>query len=71
MFYLYNKTYFCYDVGSKKKKFNSKGLCKRVLEQSGDGRSGMDLQVVEEKDNLTSKTEVFTQTITLLQGMYK
>ena len=31
------KTYCCYDFTSYKLKFSSKGLSKRVLEQSGDG----------------------------------
>ena len=33
--FLYSKTYCCYDVTSVKLKFSSKGLNKRVLEQSG------------------------------------
>ena len=37
MLCLCSKTYCCYDVTSKKPKFSSKGLNKRVLEQSGDG----------------------------------
>ena len=37
MLCLCSKTYCCYDVTSKKLNFNSKGLNKRVLEQSGDG----------------------------------
>ena len=37
MLYLCSKTYCCYDVTSNKLKFSSKGLNKRVLEQSGDG----------------------------------
>ena len=37
MLCLCNKTYCCYDVTSNKPKFSSKGLNKRVLEQSGDG----------------------------------
>ena len=37
MLCLCSKTYYCYDVTSNKPKFSSKGLNKRVLEQSGDG----------------------------------
>ena len=37
MLCLCSKTYCCYDVTSNKPKFSSKGLNKRVLEQSGDG----------------------------------
>ena len=34
---LCSKAYCCYEVTSKKLKFRSKGLNKRVLEQGGDG----------------------------------
>ena len=37
MLCLCSKTYCCYDVTSTKLEFSSKGLNKRVLEQSGDG----------------------------------
>ena len=37
MLCLCKKTYCCYDVNSNKLEFSSKGLNKRVLEQSGDG----------------------------------
>ena len=37
MLCLCSKTYCCYDVTSNKLTFSSKGLNKRVLEQSGDG----------------------------------
>ena len=37
MLCLCSKTYSCYDVTSNKHKFSSKGLNKRVLEQSGNG----------------------------------
>ena len=37
MLSLCSKTYCCYDVTSNKLKFSSKGLTKRVLEESGDG----------------------------------
>ena len=37
MLCLCSKTYCCYDVTSNKLKFNSKGINKLVLEQSGDG----------------------------------
>ena len=36
MLCLCSKTYCCYDVASNKFKFSSKGLIKRVLEESGD-----------------------------------
>ena len=38
MLCLCSKTYCCYDVTSNKHKFSSKGLNKRVLEQSRNGR---------------------------------
>ena len=37
MLFLCSKTYCCYDLTSNKLKISSKGLNKRVLEQSGDG----------------------------------
>ena len=38
MYCLCSKTYCCYDSKSQKYKFISKGLNKRALEDSGDGR---------------------------------
>ena len=47
------KTNCCYDVTSKKLKFSSKGLNKRVLEQSGDGLLEKCRRVLNEKVNVT------------------
>ena len=51
---LSSKTHCCYDVTSNKLKFSSKGLNKRVLEQSGDGPLGEYRRVLNEKVNVTS-----------------
>ena len=51
---LCSKTYCCYDVTSNKIKFRSKGLNKRVLEQSGDGPLEKYRSVLNEKVNVTS-----------------
>ena len=66
MICLCSKTYCCYEVSSNKLKFNSKGLDKRVLEQSGDGPLEKYRRVLNEKVNVTSnKIEDSEQTIIL------
>ena len=59
MFCLCSKTYCCYDVHSNKLKFSSKGLNKRVLQQSGDGPLGKYRTVLNEKVNVTSNKRGF------------
>ena len=54
-----SKTYCCYDVTSNKRKFSSKGLNKRVLEQSGDGPLEKYRKVLNEKVNITSNNRGF------------
>ena len=56
---LCSKTYCCYDVTSKKLKFSSKGLNKRVLEQSGDGPLEKYRRVLYEKVYVTSNNRGF------------
>ena len=53
------KTYCCYDVTSNKFKFSSKGLNKRVLEQSGDGPLEKYRRVLNEKVYVTSNNRGF------------
>ena len=53
MLCLCSNTYCCYDVTSIKLKFSSKGLNKRVLEQSGDGPPEKYRRVLDEKVNVT------------------
>ena len=57
--YLCSKTYSCYDVTSNKLKFSSKGLNKRVLEQSGDGPLEKYRRVLNDKVNVTSNNRRF------------
>ena len=59
MLCLCSKTYCCYDVTSIKFKFSSKGLNKRVLEQSGDGPLENYRRVLNEKVNVTSNNRGF------------
>ena len=59
MLCLCSKTYCCYDVTSKKLKLSSKGLSKRVLEQSGDGPLENYRRVLNEKVNVTSNNRAF------------
>ena len=59
MLCLCSKTYCCYDVTSDKLKFSSKGLNKRVLEQSGDGPLEKYRRVLNEKVNVTSNNRGF------------
>ena len=61
MLCLCSKTYCCYDVTSNKSKFCSKGLNKRVLEQSGDGPLEKYRRVLNEKVNVTSNNRGFEQ----------
>ena len=49
----------CYDVTSNKFKFSSKGLNKRVLEQSGDGPLEKYRRVLNEKVNVISNNRGF------------
>ena len=59
MLCLCSKTYCCYDVTSKKLKYSSKGLNKRVLEQSGDGRLEMYRRVLNERVYVSSNNRGF------------
>ena len=59
MLCLCGKTYCCYDVTSNKPKFNSKGLSKRVLKQSGNGPLEKYRRVLNEKVNVTSNNRGF------------
>ena len=59
MLCLCSKTYCCYNFTSKKPKFSSKGLKKRVLEQSGDGPLEKYRRVLNEKVNVTSNNRGF------------
>ena len=59
MLCLCSKTYCCYDVTSNKFKFSSKGLNKRVLEQSGDGPLEKYRRVLNDKVNVTSNNRGF------------
>ena len=59
MLCLCSKTYCCYDVTSNKLNFSSKGLNKRVLEQSSDGPLEKYRRVFNEKVNVTSNNRGF------------
>ena len=61
MLCLCSKTSCCCDVGSNKFKFSSKGLNKRILEQSGDGPLEKYRRVLEEKVKITSNIAFRTQ----------
>ena len=54
MLCLCSKTYCCYENKSDKFKFSSKGLNKRVLEDSGDGTMAKYRRVLDKEVNLTS-----------------
>ena len=54
MLCLCNNTYCWYDVTSNELKFSSKGLNKRVLEQSGHGSLGKYRRILNQKVNVTS-----------------
>ena len=56
---LCSKTYCCYDNKSNKFKFSSKGLNKRVLEDSGDGPMAKYRRELDEAVNLTSTNRGF------------
>ena len=59
MLRLCSKTYCCYGVTSNELKFSSKGINKRVLEQSGDGPLEKYRKVLNEKLNVTLKNRRF------------
>ena len=59
MLCLCSKTYCCFDVTSNKIKFSSKGLNKRVLEQSADGPLEKYRRVLNEKVSVTSNNRGF------------
>ena len=59
MLCLCSKTYCCYDTASNKLKFSSKGLNKRILEQSGDGPLEKYRKVLDEGVNITSTNRGF------------
>ena len=59
MICLCSKTYCCYDTAKDKLKFSSKGLNKRVLEQSGNGPLEKYRRVLDEKVNVTSTNRGF------------
>ena len=59
MLCLCSKTYCCYDVTSNENKFSSKGLNKRVLEQSGDRPLEKYRRVLNKKVNVTSNNRGF------------
>ena len=56
---LCSNTYCCYDVTSKKSKFSSKGLKKRVLEWCGDRPLKKYRRVLNKKVNVTSNNRQF------------
>ena len=58
MLRLCSKAYCCY-VTSKKLKFSSKGLNKRILEHSGDGPLEKYRRALNEKVNVTSNKRGF------------
>ena len=59
MLSLCSKTYCCYDVTSKNPQLSSKGLKKRVLEQSGDGPLEKYRRVLNENVNVSSNNRGF------------
>ena len=54
MLRLCNKTHCCYDPKSNKYNISSKGLCRRTLEDCGDGPKLKNLKVMNETVNVTS-----------------
>ena len=70
MLCLCSKTYCCYDNKSDKFKFSSKGLNKRVLEDSGDGPLTKYWRVLDEAINLTSTNRGF-RTINHMVATYE
>ena len=59
MLCLCSKKYCCYYVTSNKLKFSSKGLNKRVLEESGDGPLEKYRRVLNQTVNITSNNRGF------------
>ena len=59
MLCLCSKTYCCYDNKSDKMKFCSKGLNKRILEESCDGLMEKYRKALDEAINLTSTNRGF------------
>ena len=59
MLFLCSWTCCCYDVTSNKLKFSSKGLNRRVLEQSGDGPLEKYRRFLNEKVDVTSNNRGF------------
>ena len=59
MLCLCSKTYCYYDIASNKFKFISKGVNKRILEQSGDGPLDKFRRVLDEQVNITSTNRGF------------
>ena len=70
MLCLCSKTYCCYDNKSDKFKFSSKGLNKRVLEDSGDGPMSKYRGVLDEAISLTSTNRGF-RTINHMVATYE
>ena len=70
MLCLYSKTYCCFDNKSDKMKFSSKGLKKRILEESGDGPMEKYRKVLDEATNLTSTNRGF-RTINHMVATYE
>ena len=67
---LCSKAYCCYDNKSDKMKFSSKGLNKRILEESGDGPMKNYRKVFDEAINLTSINRGF-RTINHMVATYE
>ena len=70
MLCLCSKTYCCYGSKSDKMKFSSKGLNKRILEESGDGHMEKHRKVFDEAINLTSTNRGF-RTINHMIAIYE
>ena len=70
MLCLCSKTYCCYDNKSDKMKFSSKGLNKRILEESSDGPIEKYRKVLDEAINLTSTNRGF-RTINHMVATYE
>ena len=59
MLCLCSKTYCCFDVTRNKLKFRTKGLNRRILDQSGDGPLEKYRRALQEKVNVTSNNRGF------------
>ena len=70
MLCLCSKTYCCYDYKSHKFNFISKGLNKRVLDDSGYGVMAIHRRVLDEAINLAS-TDRGLRTINLMVATYE